>query len=94
MLIEEIRNEFCSGKLRNDLFPMITKFGVRDYSETVHSIGLNYITAIGRTIEGVAAVSECPVYPYDETHKDLTFVAESSPQYKTNAEPEVRPIFI
>jgi len=91
ILIEEIRSEFSSGKLRNDLFPMITKFGVRDYSETVHSIGLNYITAIGRNIEGVAAVSECPVYPYDETYKDSTFVAESSPLYKTSAEPEVRP---
>ena len=63
-VIEANREEFESGNVRNELFLMMTKFGVRDYSETVHTLGLNYVTAIGRTIEGISAISECPVYPY------------------------------
>ncbi|MCK8828256.1 hypothetical protein MWH25_10980 [Natroniella acetigena] len=57
-----VRQEFESGDLREELFPMLTKPGVPDYSETIHSYGLNYITAIGREIEGITAVSECPIY--------------------------------
>lgn len=65
-IINFIKNEFGNGDIRNDLFPMMTKFGVRDYSETVHTLGLNYITAIGRYMEGVSTISECPIYPHKE----------------------------
>lgn len=65
-IIEFIKNELEGGKIRRDMFPMMTKFGVRDYSETVHSLGLNYITTMGRHIKDVTAVSEYPVYPYGE----------------------------
>ena len=63
VLLEPLRTEFMKGTLRKTLFPMLTDFGIRDYSENVHSHGLNYLTAIGRSIEHVSAISECPVYP-------------------------------
>jgi len=93
-LIKYISDEFATGKIRKKLFPMITKFGVRDYSETVHSIGLNYITAIARTIEGVTAISECPVYPCESNYNSGSFaekVAETRATYSVNKEPSVRP---
>ncbi|MGL4731726.1 MAG: hypothetical protein ACRCW0_09090 [Clostridium sp.] len=65
-IINFIKSELENGDIRNNLFPMMTKFGVRDYSETVHTLGLNYITALGRYIEGVSTISECPVYPHKE----------------------------
>jgi len=52
-IIDFIKKEFKEGKIRNEMFPMMTKFGIRDYSETVHTVGLNYITAIGRFVDGV-----------------------------------------
>ena len=63
-LIDEdwVNKELKEGKVRNKVFPMLTEFGVPDYSETVHSYGLNYLTAIGRELEGITAVSECPVF--------------------------------
>lgn len=94
ILIKAIREELESGEIRKDLFPMITDFGVRDYSETVHTMGLNYITAIGRTINGVTAVSECPVYPYEKNENFINQekrVAEISLGYKLPKETEVRP---
>jgi hypothetical protein len=63
-IISFIKKEFKEGLLRKKLFPMMTDFGVKDYSETVHSLGINYITAIGRNIEGITAISEYPVDPY------------------------------
>jgi hypothetical protein len=94
-LIKGIREELQKGELRDEIFPMMTRFGIRDYSETVHTMGLNYLTAIGRTITDTTAVSECPVYPYES----ITFnegytvsrVSESSGNYSTSKEPEVRP---
>lgn len=64
MIIEEFKN----GKIRDSLFPMLSVHGIRDYSETVHSAGLNYITEIGRHIQGVTALSECPVYPINQQY--------------------------
>ena len=89
-IISFIKEEFKVGSIRNEIFPMMTKFGVRDYSETVHSLGLNYITAIGRCIDGITAISECPVYPhkYNEVYSDN--VAEKSGTYGDNTN-EVRP---
>ena len=71
-LIQAIREEMKTGEIRKRFFPMMTDFGVRDYSETVHTMGLNYLTAIGRTISDTTAISECPVYPYEKQ----TFMAE------------------
>ncbi|MGM0369513.1 MAG: hypothetical protein ACQEP9_03780 [Bacillota bacterium] len=59
---EFVRQEFKSGELRQELFPMLTDFGVPDHSETVHSHGLNYITSIGRELDNVTAISECPIH--------------------------------
>lgn len=88
-LIDFIKNEFKVGKIRKELFPMMTEFGIRDYSETVHTVGLNYITAIGRYVKGVTSLSECPVYPYINKGMDQR-IAEKSANYgyKIN---EVRP---
>lgn len=63
---ERIIHEFKSGQIRNSFFPMLSVFGLRDYSETVHSTGLNYLTEIGRQLDGCTALSECPVYPMNE----------------------------
>ena len=93
-IIKAIREEFQSGKLRNDLFPMMTKFGVRDYSETVHSLALNYITAVGRASDEISAVSEYPVYPYESIYKESNMIAESSSSYceeKKTKDAEIRP---
>lgn len=89
-IITIIKNEFNTGKIRDALFPMMTKFGVRDYSETVHSLGLNYITAIGREIEGISAISEFPVYPHKSVINYNEIVAESKSIYGKTTN-EVRP---
>ncbi len=56
-----IINEFHSGEIRETYFPMMCHGGIIDYSEMVHSIGLNYITQIGRQVKNVVSISECPV---------------------------------
>lgn len=89
-IISFIKEEFKVGGIRNEMFPMMTKFGVRDYSETVHSLGLNYITAIGRYIEGIAAISECPVYPHKDNKVYNECVAEGLEVYGDKVN-EVRP---
>jgi hypothetical protein len=89
-IIDFIKEEFKIGNIRNELFPMMTQFGIKDYSETVHTIGLNYITAIGRYIEGVTSISECPVYPYQKTCHYGQMVAESRANYEVKVN-EVRP---
>lgn len=92
-IIKVIREEFQTGKIREDLFPMMTKFGVRDYSETVHSLALNYITAIARAIDEIATVSEYPVYPYESNYNESNMIAESPSLYEENKtkDAEVRP---
>ena len=89
-IIDFIKKEFKEGKIRNEMFPMMTKFGVRDYSETVHTVGLNYITAIGRFVDGVTSLSECPVFPYSERSHYGQMVAESQASYEIKVN-EVRP---
>lgn len=61
LVSSHIVNEFQSGIIRKTYFPMMCQGGVTDYSEMVHSVGLNYITQIGRTLENVVSISECPV---------------------------------
>ena len=73
-----IINELEEGTIRQNYFPMLTNYGLRDYSESVHSTGLNYLTEIGRQIEGVTSLSEFSVYPVDS-------------QYSHTATREVRP---
>jgi|GEM_PF-958208 hypothetical protein len=96
-LMQGIREELRTGKIRKDMFPMITKFGVRDYSETVHTMGLNYLTAIGRTIDGITSISECPVYPYENYSVNSfsidfsAMVADGFGDYRADKEPVVRP---
>ena len=90
-LINFINNEFATGAIRENMFPMITKFGVRDYSETVHTMGLNYITAMGRMYEEVTAISECPVYPYEGNAGLSEKIAETSATYTVDKEPVIRP---
>jgi len=89
-IIDFIKKEFKEGRIRNEMFPMMTKFGLRDYSETVHTVGVNYITAIGRYIEGVTSLSECPVYPYSKMNYYGQVVAESQADYGVKVD-EVRP---
>lgn len=61
-LTKKLRDELESGQLRKEHFPMLTDYGVRDYSETVHTAGLNYITQIGRSLNDVIALSEYPIF--------------------------------
>ncbi|AST58059.1 hypothetical protein Thert_02120 [Thermoanaerobacterium thermosaccharolyticum] len=89
-IIDFIKKEFKEGNIRNEMFPMMTKFGVRDYSETIHTVGLNYITAIGRFVDGVTSLSECPVFPYNVENNYGEMVAESQASYG-NKDDEVRP---
>mgnify|MGYP000846031870 FL=1 len=89
-IIDFIKEEFKEGNIRNEMFPMMTQFGIRDYSETVHTVGLNYITAIGRNIEGITSLSECPVYPYSQTGYYGQMVAENQTNYEVKVN-EVRP---
>ncbi|MGI6648309.1 MAG: hypothetical protein ACOX5W_04395 [Bacillota bacterium] len=58
-----LRDELKTGTLRHQLFPMLTGFGIRDYADTVRTLGLNYVTEIGRRVLGMTAVSEYPVFP-------------------------------
>lgn len=94
-LINGIREEMESGEVRKNIFPMMTQYGIKDYSETVHTMGLNYLTAIGRTISDTTAISECPVYPYEMISRSkgdlVSQVSEVSGSYSTSKEPEVRP---
>lgn len=89
-IISVIKQEFKMGSIRNDMFPMMTKFGVRDYSETIHSLGLNYITAIGRSIAGISAISEYPAYPFLDNDKCDEYIAETNSTYGNKVE-EIRP---
>lgn len=61
VLTNHITQELDSGAVLSAHFPMLTEHGVNDYSEAIHSLGLNYITQIGRSIDGIIAVSEYPV---------------------------------
>lgn len=58
-----LREELKSGALRSQFFPMLTGFGIRDYSDTVRTFALNYLTEIGRRVLGITAVSDYPVLP-------------------------------
>lgn len=59
-LEERLRGEFRTLELARDVLPMLTTWGVEDFSQTIHSLGCNYLTAIGRSA-GCWAMSEYPV---------------------------------
>jgi hypothetical protein len=52
--------EFNSLQFARDSFPMLTSWGVQDFSVTIHSLGCNYLTALGRYL-GCWSASEYPV---------------------------------
>jgi hypothetical protein len=64
-----LHQEFASLTFARSEFPMLTDWGLEDYSETVHSFGMNYLAALGRQ-HGRWAVSEFPV-PVSETIEAL-----------------------
>lgn len=55
-----IRNEFQSLEFVRESFPMLTNWGVEDFSVTIHSLGCNYLSALGRSL-GFWSMSEYPV---------------------------------
>jgi hypothetical protein len=55
-----LRREFRSLAVAREQFPMVTDWGVEDFSETIHSLGMNYLTSIGKA-GGRIAVSEYPI---------------------------------
>lgn len=58
-----LRQELKTGRLRRQLFPMLTGFGISDYQDTVRTMGLNYLTEIGRRVMNLTAISEYPIFP-------------------------------
>ncbi len=44
----------------NDAFPMLTDWGVEDFSLLIHSLGCNYLSALGRSFD-FWSMSEYPV---------------------------------
>ncbi|WP_374187299.1 hypothetical protein ACEPPU_14490 [Priestia aryabhattai] len=94
---EEIKQwiiqEFKNGYIRDTWFPMLSVSGVRDYSETVHSTGLNYITEIGRQLDGYTALSEYPVYPVNESVSHI-ITREVRPDSIWYNKEDLRPVLV
>jgi hypothetical protein len=57
---QALRSEFRSLAVAHAAFPMLTAWGVEDFSHTIHSLGCNYLAAVGREA-GFWAMSEYPV---------------------------------
>ena len=57
---EALRDEFRNLSLARQEFPILTDWGVEDFSETVHSMGINYLTQMGGQL-GFIGTSEYPV---------------------------------
>jgi hypothetical protein len=55
-----LRAEFEALAFARSAFPMLTAWGVDDFSVTIHSLGCNYLCALGREL-GFWAMSEYPV---------------------------------
>ncbi|WP_143177657.1 hypothetical protein [Cystobacter ferrugineus] len=55
-----LRAEFETLAFAKSDFPMLTDWGVEDFSVTIHSLGCNYLSALGRKV-GCWAMSEYPV---------------------------------
>jgi len=59
-LKKKIIEEFNSLSFIAEAFPMLTDWGVEDFSLTIHSLGCNYLSALGRSLD-FWAMSEYPV---------------------------------
>lgn len=57
---EAITAEFQSRSFAKEAFPMLTDWGVEDFSLTIHSLGCNYLSSLGRE-NGYWSMSEYPV---------------------------------
>jgi hypothetical protein len=55
-----LSREFATLEFARAEFPMLTKWGVRDESVSVHSLGFNYLAALGRHL-GFWAATEYPI---------------------------------
>jgi hypothetical protein len=54
-----LEEEFRTLTFLRDTFPMLTDWAVRDESILIHSLGCNYLAALGRHL-GFWAINECP----------------------------------
>lgn len=57
--------EFRNGAFLRQEFPMLSEWGVNDYGLAVHSMGLNYLSALGRQA-GFWSVTEFPIIPTND----------------------------
>jgi hypothetical protein len=57
---EVLRDEFRALVVAREDLPVLCDWGIEDFSETVHSAGINYLAAIGRQA-GRVAMTEYPV---------------------------------
>ena len=57
---ESVRQEFRTTAAAREELPVLSDWGVEDFSETVHSLGINYLAVVGRRTGRVAA-TEYPV---------------------------------
>jgi hypothetical protein len=55
-----LRQEFGTLAVAREQLPMLIEWDIEDFSETVHSLGMNYLASIGK-VSGRIAVSEYPV---------------------------------
>ena len=55
-----VRQEFASQAFAREEFPMLTRWGVPDYSQTLHSLGCNYLCSLGQHL-GHWGVTEWPI---------------------------------
>jgi hypothetical protein len=47
----QVREELRELTFARDMFPMLTSWGVEDFSVTIHSLGCSYLSALGRHLE-------------------------------------------
>jgi hypothetical protein len=58
-IAQALDKEFRTLNFLRDTFPMLTDWAVRDESVLIHSLGCNYLAALGRHL-GFWAINECP----------------------------------
>jgi hypothetical protein len=58
-ITQALDDEFRSLSFLRDSFPMLTDWAVKDESVLIHSLGCNYLAALGRHL-GFWAINECP----------------------------------
>ena len=58
--VEALRMEFRTLAYAQSDFPMLTAWGVEDFSHTIHSLGCNYLSALGRSL-GFWTISDYPI---------------------------------